>query len=171
MALADILVTRPKLFSGLKKVDGTLRRELFDGLVRRGALVTCPPRTETLPVEGDKQPKANYGYKGDGIRQVLGSQSPFAVTRWTNLWFPVIRGDLRGDWFGGPLRPLFGPGIHDIEVQGNKPARFKRGTAHTEYFKHPDEGGDNDAAGHIRKALALQTQEVLMPLVTAPPAR
>jgi hypothetical protein len=122
-------------------------------------------------VEGGEQRKANYGYKGDGIRQVLGSQSPFAVTRWTNLWFPVIRGDLRGDWFGGALRPLFGPGIRDIEVQGNKPARFKRGTAHTEYFKHPDEGGDRDAAGHIRKALALQTHEVLVRLLTAPPAR
>jgi hypothetical protein len=171
MALADILVTRPKLFSGLKKVDRARRRELFDGLVRRGALVTCPPRPETLPVEGGEQRKANYGYKGDGIRQVLGSQSPFAVTRWTNLWFPVIRGDLRGDWFGGALRPLFGPGIRDIGVQGNKPARFKRGTAHTEYFKHPDEGGDHDAAGHIRKALALQTHEALVPLLTAPPAR
>ena len=168
MALADILVTRPGLFTGLTKADGTRRRDLFNGLVRRGALVTCPPRTETLPVEGEEQRRASYGYKGEGIRQVLGSQSPFAVTRWTNLWFPVIRGGLRGDWFGGALSPGFGPGIRDIAVQGNEPARFKRGTAHTEYFKHPDKGGDNDAAGHIRKALALQTHQVLVPLLAAP---
>jgi hypothetical protein len=169
MALADVLVTRPGLFSGFKKFDGAHRRELFDGLVRRGALVKCPPRTETLPVEGDKQRKANYVFKGDGIRHVLGSQSPFAVTRWTNLWFPVIRGELKGDWFGGPLRPLFGRGIRDIEVQGNEPERRKRGMAHTEYFKHPEKGGDCDAAGHIRKALALQTHEVLVRLLKAPP--
>ncbi|WP_231514549.1 hypothetical protein [Mycobacterium sp. URHB0044] len=168
MALADILVTRPKLFSGLTKSDRTRRHDLFDGLVRRGALVKCPPRTETLPVEGNEQPKANYAYKGDGIRQVLGSQSPFAVTRWTNLWFPVNRGGLKGDWFGGPLRPLFGRGIRDIEVQGNQPERFKRGMAHTQYFAHPDKGGADDAAGHIRKAMALQTHEVLARLLTAP---
>jgi hypothetical protein len=169
MALADLLVTRPRLFGGFSKSDGTNRRALFAGLVRRGALVTCPPRTETLPVEGDKQPKANYGYKGDGIRQVLGSQSPFAVTRWTNLWFPVDRGHLEGDWFGGPLRPLFGPGIRDIEVLGNKPERLKRGTAHTQYFQHPDKGGDSDAAGHVRKTLALQTHDALDRLLAAPP--
>ncbi|WP_242453502.1 hypothetical protein [Mycolicibacterium sp. P9-64] len=169
MALADILVTRPKLFGGLKKTDPERRRELFDGLVRRGALVTCPPRTETLPVEGHEHSKANYGYKGDGIRQVLGSQSPFAVTRWTNLWFPVKPGGLKGDWFGGPLRPLFGHGIRDIDVQGNQPERFKRGMAHTEYFKHPDRDNPGDAAWHIRKTLALQTHTVLENLLSAPP--
>jgi hypothetical protein len=169
MALADILVTRPKLFSGLTKADKAHRRALLDGLVRRGALVRCPPRTETLPVEGDKQPKANYGFKGDGIRQVLGSQSPFAVTRWTNLWFPVDPGKLKGDWFGGPLRPLFGPGIRDIDVQGNKPERLKRGMAHTEYFKHPDRDDPGDAAWHIRQTLALQTHAVLEDLLAAPP--
>ena len=168
MALADLLVTRPKLFSGLNKSDGIRRRELFDGLIRRGALVTCPPRPETSPVEGDQPRSANYGYKGDGIRQVLGSKSPFAVTRWTNMWFPVNRGELRGDWFGGPLRSLFGPGIRDIGVQGNLDERHKRGTAHTEYFKHPDKGGADDAAGHIRKALALHTHGVLVPLLEAP---
>ena len=104
MALADLLVTRPGLFSGFKKSDSALRRELFDGLVRRGALV-------------------------------LGFPLPFTVTRWTNLWFPVIRGSLHGDWFGGPVGPLFGPGIRDIAVQGNKPERFKRGSAHNEYFR------------------------------------
>ena len=39
MTLADLLITRPALFSGFKKSDGALRRELFEGLVRRGVLV------------------------------------------------------------------------------------------------------------------------------------
>ena len=126
MALTDYLVTRPALFSGFKKSDSALRRELFDGLVRRGALV-------------------------------LGSHSPFTVTRWTNLWFPVIRGSLHGDWFGGAVGPLFGPGIRDIAVRGNTPERFKRGSAHTEYFGHPEKDDEGDLAWHLRKTLSLQT--------------
>jgi hypothetical protein len=124
MALADLLLTRPGLFSGFKRSEGELRRELFDGLVRRGALV-------------------------------LGSHSPFTITRWTNLWFPVTRGSLRGDWFGGALDPLFGPGIRDIAVQGNQPERFKRGSAHNEYFRHPEMDDEGDFAWHLRKTLAL----------------
>lgn len=169
MALADLLVTRPSLFSGFTKADRTYRTELFDSLVRRGALVRCPPRSETLPVESNEHHPVSYRWNRSGPREVLGSQSPFAVTRWTNLWFPVTRGELRGDWFGGALRPLFGPGIRDIEVLGNVPERFKRGSAHTEYFAHPDRGDEGDAAWHIRTTLALQTHAVLERLLDAPP--
>lgn len=80
---------------------------------------------------------------------------PFAGTRWTNLWFPVTRGSRRGDWFGGALAPLFGAGIRDIEVTGNEPERFKRGSAHTEYFSHPDKSADGNIAWHLREILAL----------------
>jgi hypothetical protein len=168
MALADLLVARPALFSGFKTSDHASRTELMDELVRRGALVGCPPRSETLPVESDEHPPVNYRWRRSGAREVLGSQSAFAVTRWTNLWFPVVRGELRGDWFGGALRPLFGPGIRDIAVLGNKPERFKRGAAHTEYFAHPDKGGKDDAAGHIRSVLALHTQVAPESLLDAP---
>jgi hypothetical protein len=157
VALADLLVTRRGIVSGFKKSDLMDRRELFDGLVRRGALVRCPPRSETLPVEGDEHGQVNYRWHECEAREVLGSQSLFAVTRWTNLWFPVIRGGLHGDWFGGELRSLFGPGIRDIEVRGNQPERFKRGSAHTEYFSHPDKGDQGDVAWHLRRTLALQT--------------
>jgi hypothetical protein len=136
MALADFLVTRPGLFSGFQKSDGALRAELFEGLVRRGALVCCPPRPEGLPVDSDEH-------------------SPFAVTRWTNLWFPVTRGSLHGDWFGGAVGPLFGGGIRDIAVEGNQPERLKRGSAHNEYFRHPEKDDEGDLARHLRDALAL----------------
>jgi hypothetical protein len=169
MALADLLVTRPALSSGFKKSDAAYRRDLLDGLVRRGALVRCPPRPETLPVESNERRPASYRWRNSDVREVLGSQSPFAVTRWTNLWFPVIRGELRGDWFGGALRPLFGPGIRDIPVRGNEPERFKRGSAHTEYFRYPDKADEGDVAWHIRNTLALQTHAVFERLLTAPP--
>jgi hypothetical protein len=150
LALADLLVTRPGLVSGFKKSDPSLRRQVFDELVQRGALLSCPPRPDTLPVEKVESSQASD--------EVLDSQSLFAVTRWTNLWFPVIRGELRGDWFGGALRPLFGQGIQDIAVQGNTPERLRRGSAHTEYFAHPEKGDEGDIAWHMRKALGLQTR-------------
>jgi hypothetical protein len=168
MALADLLLTRPGMVSGLTASDRKRRRDLFDGLVRHGALVLCPPRTETQPVEGDQQGGASYGWDENGVRELLGSQSPFAVTRWTNLWFPVTRGSLRGDWFGGALRPLFGPGIRDIDVRGNTPERLKHGSAHIEYFRHPEKDDEGDMARHLRTTLALQTHAVLESLLTAP---
>jgi len=155
MALADFLVTKPGLFSGFKTSDGERRRELFDGLVRRGALVRCPPRSDTLPVNGTEHGPVSYRWHEREAREVLGSHSPFAVTRWTNLWFPVIRGSRHGDWFGGAIRPLFGPGIRDIAVQGNQPERFKRGSAHNEYFRHPEKDDEGDVAWHLRNTLAL----------------
>jgi hypothetical protein len=159
MALADFLITRPGHFSGFKKSDGGLRRELFEGLVGRGVLVRCPPRSETLPVDSNEQGPVSYRWRDSDECEVLGPQSPFAVTRWTNLWFPVTRGELHGDWFGGALRPLFGPGLRDIAVHGNKPERFKRGSAHNEYFRHPDKDDEGDVAWHLRKTLALRTPQ------------
>lgn len=149
LALADLLLTRVGVSSGFKDSDVTRRRELFDALVARGVLVRCPPRSESLSVNTIE----NTG-DDDGV---LGFQSPFAVTRWTNMWFPVIRGSVHGDWFGGELRGLFGAGIRDIEVRGNQPERLKRGSAHTEYFRHPDKGDEGDVAWHLRNTLALQT--------------
>ena len=154
MALADLLLTRPGLFSGFKRSDPAHRREMFDELVARGALVRCPPRSETLPVGSTEQCPASYRSRDD---EVLGSQSVFAPTRWTNIWFPVVRGKLPGDWFGGPLRPLFGPGIRDIAALGNTPERLQRGSAHSEYFRHPEKADDGDVAWQLRKILALQT--------------
>ena len=131
LAMADLLLTRPEISSGFKDSDVAHRRELLDDLTRRGVLVRCPPRSQSL-----------------------GFLSPFAVTRWTNLWFPVIRGSMQGDWFGGALGTLFGPGIRDIPVYGNEPERLKRGSAHAEYFSSPDRGDDGDMAWHLRSTLA-----------------
>jgi hypothetical protein len=168
MALADLLATRPGTSSGFRQSDVKRRRELFDELVRRGTLVRCPPRSESLPVDGTYDGQARCsGHE----REVLGFQSPFAATRWTNLWFPVTRGSRQGDWFSGALGSLFGPGIRDIEVRGNQPERFKRGSAHTEYFSHPDKGDEGDMAWHLRRVLALQTDSAVGVIPTDPGAR
>jgi hypothetical protein len=136
LSLADLLMARPPLSSGLKMSDRAVRRELFDGLLRRGVLFRCP---------------SDDSLAGDP----LDVESPFAVTNWTNLRFPVTRGSRRGDWFGGALAPLFGAGIRDIMVTGNEPERLKPGLAHAEYFSHPEKDEEGDIAWHLRRTLAL----------------
>lgn len=168
LALADLLVNRPGLLAGFKRSDTVERQSSLDRLVRRGALVRCPPRSEPQPVEGGEQRPPSYRLGGRRARELLGSQAQFAVTRWTNLWFPVVRGELRGDWFGGELRPLFGPGIRDIAITGNTPARHARGTAHNDYFNHPESADEGDVAWHLRRTLALHLHAVLEDVSTAP---
>lgn len=132
MALADLFVARPPILAGLSRSDS--RHELFERLIRRGVVVTCPPGTD----------------EPEGV----GPQSPFAVTRWTNIWFPVRRGSIRGDWFGGVLRPLFGHGIREIAITGNRSERQRPGAAQTRYFTRPDHDADGDVAFHLREILA-----------------
>ncbi len=147
MALADLFVARPPILAGFSRTDS--RHELFDRLIRRGVVVSCPPR----PDESD-----------GGV-----SQSPFAATRWTNIWFPVRRGSIRGDWFGGVLRPLFGVGIREIAVTGNRPERLGLGAAQTKYFTRPDHDAEGDVAFHLRRILELQDDAGLQASMTAPP--
>jgi len=53
-----------------------------------------------------------------------------ACVRWTNLYFPC-RLLLKGDFVGGLLAPLFGPGINDVPVH----TRYRGGwLAHTHYW-------------------------------------
>lgn len=154
MYMADLLCTHRPLLSGWRQPSAA--RTEFDDMMRRGQLVRCPPRSETQPVEDPTEPELMKYRWRYGTRQVLGSQSLFAVVRWTNLWFPVETGSVRGDFFGGPLQPLFGPGIRDIRVQGNTPERNARwGRAHTRYFKYPNADHEDDIAHYIRQKLDL----------------
>jgi hypothetical protein len=108
-----------------------------------------------LVVDQANEPdRVSYGW-WDGGRQLLRSQSVFAVVRWTNFWFPVKRGKLQGDWFGGQLMPLFGPGIREHAVTGNLPERLTRAMAHTLYFHFEKDDSAGSIARLIRDALAL----------------
>ncbi len=87
----------------------------FEARKRQRELPTCPPQLD------DK----GYAYSGKTMEfangrkftpLVLHHAAPFAVTRWTNLYFPAHVG-LFGDIVGGPLSPVFGPGIRDVAVR------------------------------------------------------
>jgi pimeloyl-ACP methyl ester carboxylesterase len=137
MYMADLLITS--------------NRSQFDTLTGRSEIPQCPPTSDTRAVEDDTSATLSYGWRN---RPRLVTGSPFAVVRWTNLWFPSRLG-VFGDWFGGPLRPLFGAGITDTPVTGNTPGRYTPAIAHSKYFAYADADGDDDIATCIRRALAL----------------
>lgn len=130
----------------------------FGERVRRLELPTCPPQPE-----GEKEKSGRYNnihkqklwfsYKSGGKR-VLYHGAPFAVVRWTNMWFPPEAGFF-GDWFGGPLRPLFGNGIRDIPLRGNGRKRWLPAYAHALYFKFAEDTTSESVTTHLRRGLDL----------------
>lgn len=141
MYFADLLYTRT--------------RKKFEERVKRRELPTCPPQNEERSREPSAtMPSFSYPWRG---RRVLYGGAPFAVVRWTNLWFPCWPRwfGFFGDWFGGPLQPLFGNGILDIPVAGNGWRRRIPGFAHALYFKFPDDRTAGSVTRHLEDALAL----------------
>lgn len=68
---------------------------------------------------------------------------------WTNLYFRTM-GYLDGDIIGGPVGPILGPGILDVELD---PAPTKKRFAHNEYWKWPARKADGVASrGQGRRA-------------------
>ena len=93
-----------------------------------------------------------------GNQWQLHHATPYAAVRWTNIYDPAVLVAL-GDLISGPLAPVFGPGIIDVnlkEVRGQQSLRF----THTRYWSLPD-GNPAEVPKHIeelRKALDLGGQ-------------
>jgi len=163
----------------------------FESRIDRRELPTCPPQNEESVGNNINGTKRFYswekrtwaGPKGKQAfvrRRVIYEGAPFAVVRWTNLYFPVKLG-IFGDWFGGPLAPVFGSGIKDLAVMGNKYGdpgtrlwrhRLVPAAAHSYYFRFPDDAGVDSVATHIRVGLDLASTPWLRPVpasAAAPP--
>jgi hypothetical protein len=78
-------------------------------------LPTCPPQRDEKGYAYSGSP-TDVGEDKKFTPLVLHHAAPFAVTRWTNLYFPAMFG-LLGDLVGGPLHEDFGPGILDVAVR------------------------------------------------------
>ena len=86
---------------------------------------------------------------------MLHHAAPFAVVRWTNLYFPC-RGVFTGDVVGGPVAPGFGPAVRDVPVA----TRIWGGLlAHTHYWTRDprDKGQSGEPVPALREALGLWT--------------
>ena len=131
-------------------------------------LPTCPPRGDR---SGGLDPTFPETYLVDGQQRslrVLHHGAPFAVTAWTNLFAPV-KAFVSGDLVGGPVREVFGEGIHDIPVNIEPAWRARSPAAHTSYWatsaKHPNE----QALRALRQAIDVDSDGWLSRHVAAMP--
>ncbi len=140
-----------------------------------GEIPTCPP-DEGL---GEIFHSAKYPVS-QGKRNVMaaGHARLFAVTRWTNLYFPVSL--FHGDPVGGPVAQAFGAGIRDVAVR-TEPLKSRSRSAlyllaHVRYWvpdkeRTPAEQQQQDevnkesdprtyfVAGRLRTALGLKIED------------
>lgn len=165
--ISDLVTVGTPMYFADRLLAGTGRHS-FRARVERREMPTCPPQNEEAEYNNINVTKRYYSYRARGPgnvkRRVLFEGAPFAVVRWTNLYFPA-RLHFFGDWFGGPLRPLFGAGIRDVVITGNRPrdrrgaslikSRLSPGWAHALYFSFADDEAEDGAASQIRDALDL----------------
>jgi hypothetical protein len=136
-------------------------RTQFTDLVRERSFPTCPPQTEAMPGPVPEMQQRvftfTHAYPNPQNRRASRSvQVPhhgglFALTRWTNLYFPYRR-LYDGDPIGGALAPQFGTWIKDMSLGQVK------GFAHGRYT---DRTVDPSAAAQVRIALNLPMRRPL----------
>lgn len=130
----------------------------FADRVSRRELVTCPPAAET---ESPGEFRLMWRSRRGDSR--LHEAAPFALVRWTNLWFPA-RWGFFGDWFGGGLARLYGPGVEDVRLDAAGLVSRIPGYAHVAYLhgvRGPAAPGSFAAA--FREAMDLHSASWLPP--------
>lgn len=133
----------------------------FAELVRERSFPTCPPQTETIasPVPNVNRQVFTFTHAyvdEQNLRAKRSVQVPhhaglFALTRWTNLYFPYS-GLINGDPVAGSLAQEFGAWVRDVRLNDAK------GFAHSRYT---DRDLDPEAVLQVRAALNLPFQDPL----------
>jgi hypothetical protein len=96
--------------------------ELFLARVAQREFPLCPPLCE-------HGKRFSYEDRSGRVR-MMHHAAPFAAVRWTNIFAPR-RFILWGDVVGGPVAPLFGPGVKDVALTGAAARSF---IAHVKYW-------------------------------------
>ena len=106
----------------------------FCCLIEQRELPTSPPQKD--------QGKTYAGWE-ESIGIKLHHAAPFAVTQWTNVYFP-------SDPIGGRLGPVFGPGIDDIRLPDAPKGSW---SDHVHYWQSPSRPGSAKLKLVIRRLL------------------
>lgn len=146
----------------------------FDDRIDRREIVTCPPVSEVAHgVASDGRDRVRLTWGREGSKRRLHEAAPFAVVRWTNLWYPARVGFF-GDWFGGPLARLYGPGVEDVRLDRASGASRIPGYAHAVYLREGSHSGDRRRPGSFgvafEQALDLCSAAWLLKPPMAPPS-
>lgn len=124
-----------------------LNKVPFRMLVRQKEFPTCPPtlegRDKTLLFGRLTKEVDVGGTKAKRTVRFLNHAAPFAVTRWTNIYFT-------SDYVGGTGQRIFGRGVKDLEVK--RKGLWLLPGGHTNYW---DAVKDNEALGCIASAIGL----------------
>ena len=139
----------------------------FERRARERELPHCPPVRELNgKFSFEHRDVDNLGRPQRAI--VFNHSAVFAVTGWTNLYFPC-RYVLRGDMVGGPIATLFWAGVRDIPVATKTWGGW---LAHIHYWKR--NAADTDPATaplpRLREALDLTRKKPWPPIAAAVPA-
>jgi hypothetical protein len=106
---------------------------------RQRDLPTNPPEPEVEKTKKEERRFYSYlvwdgyGKKKDIKLRAVHHGGLFALTRWTNLYYPALWG-IFGDLVGGPLVHWFGPGIRDIAVGSKSVLKDHTLLAHLAYW-------------------------------------
>lgn len=90
----------------------------FNKRIERREAPACPPTEDTQGYGYNARQPVMLGQK-PFTPHYLHHAAAFAVTRWTNLYFPAPFG-LFGDVVGGPVKPVMGAGVLDLPVTVGK---------------------------------------------------
>ncbi|XMB51233.1 hypothetical protein QQ999_07925 [Pseudomonas fluorescens] len=106
----------------------------FKQRMERREAPSCPPTEDTQGYGYNARQPLMLGQK-PFTPHYLHHAAAFAVTRWTNLYFPAPLG-LFGDIVGGPVKPVMGGGVLDLPVTvGNGKGWLARSwLSHTHYW-------------------------------------
>lgn len=170
--IADfVTLGSPLVYAALFMADAELP---LDARLANRELPACPPAPEAAHPKASHERRRSYvasypaRFGTDPAapgreRRVLHHGAAFGPTRWTNIWFPARRG-VFGDWFGGPLAPVFGPGVRDRPILGGPWKRRFPVWPHTHYFDgftaDPDPS-PGTAVGLLRQAVGLDCGPLL----------
>ncbi len=143
-------------------------RRKFKQLKSDRTLPTCPPVPEVESKSGHRRVTYDRPYRDllDGTMRtftVFHHGAPFAVTRWTNLYFKARRFGTTGDLIGGPVGPRFGNWVRDVPLRSPT-----LGVAHTWYWRRTRRSKAHLVA--LREALALNVRAELLDQVKETPA-
>lgn len=161
--------TQPWLISDLITVGSPLAHAAylmapsaheFERAKLERTLPCCPPCPEMH--EGQEKITFDKSYKRgheerNATFKFLHHAAPFAITRWTNIFFKTRWLGLGGDLIGGAVNPQFGDWVTDVPLKSPWV-----GFAHTRYWKP---GGDGEHLEAMRAALSLNRRHELLTLL------
>jgi hypothetical protein len=135
------------------------RRDLGDRM-RGREFPTCPPvrellegeslvraRTSDMPLDTQDPRLFCFPFGQNGWQ--LHHGAPYAVVRWTNIHDPAVLVFL-GDMISGPIAPIFGPGIRDINLRETRGQALR--FTHLDYWAL-DENRTAPQTAQIREAI------------------